>query len=536
MTRAPNERIPGAAAIAAAFVVSAGVVHGSVRADEIPLVFAQPVYDEFPAPFFPTMLRARDLDGDGFADLVVPARDPDGRLFTMRGLGNGRFVPLQELAVESFVDAVELGDLDGDGRDDLVAVWKGDAPRLVLHRGLEGGLFAEAETLADLARDPQGLALADFDGDGDLDAATIAYVSAECEIHFNDGKGGMTRTSRVGLGRFLGGFAYPRMVVAGDLDGDGDADLVANEIGGSRVAVLLNERGPDGGGRFVRATEYRAPMIGDERPGIASLVVADVDGDGDLDAAVPALLLNGAQKVVAFLNDGSGRFTDRVVGDGAPLGYAFALALADFDGDGDLDAATGAALPGLVAVARRTADGAFTFANDALLPFGQLVRDLIAVDVDGDCDLDIVGIDGPARAVFTAINGTPGAGCGGGVAGDSARRTAGTEGIRMSPAPADPGPTNPGPTNPGPTNPGPTNPGPTNPARAPAPAPAPEIGDVDGNGVRDAADFALWLLGRSRAAATGSMAPDASASKPASMPAPPPATATPPREAKEPRR
>jgi hypothetical protein len=472
MTRFPNERHPSAAATAAArllgLATAIAATSGAARADETPLVFAQPVYDEFPAPFFPTTLRARDLDGDGFADLIVPARDPDGRLFTMRGLGNGRFVTLQELAVESFVDAIELGDLDGDGRDDLVAVWKGDAPRLVLHRGLEGGLFAEAETLADLARDPQGLALADFDGDGDLDAATIAYVSADCEIHFNDGKAGMTRVSRVGLGRFLGGFAYPRTVVAADLDGDGDADLVANEIGGSRVAVLRNETGAGGGGRFVRATEYRAPLIGEERPGIASLVVADLDGDGDLDAAVPALLLNGQQKIVGFLNDGTGRFVERVVGDGAPLGYAFSLALADLDGDGDLDAATGAALPGLVAVARRTADGAFTFVNDALLPFGQLVRDLIAVDVDGDCDLDIVGIDGPARAVFTAINGTPGAGCGGGVAGAPPRR--GVAVARPNDGSAQP----------------------------PVAEPAPEVGDLDGNGVRDAADLALWLLGRSR--------------------------------------
>ncbi|MEY3022487.1 MAG: hypothetical protein RIS86_1685 [Planctomycetota bacterium] len=465
-THAPTRR-SAPRAVLAATVLTATACVASALADETPLVFAQPVYESFAAPFFPTTLRARDLDGDGRVDLVVPGRDPDHRLFTMRGLGDGRFVPFQELAVESFVDAVELGDLDGDGREDLVAVWKGDRPRLVLHRGLEGGLFAKAEPVADLARDPQWIALADFDGDGDLDVATTAYISAECEIHFNDGTGAVSRVSRVGLGRFLGGYAYPRMVHAADLDGDGDADLVINEVGGSRVAVLRNETGAAGAGRFVRATEYRAPLIGDERPGISSLVVADVDGDGDLDAVVPALLLNGAQKTVAFINDGTGRFVDRLVGDGAPLGYAFSLALADLDGDGDLDAATGAALPGLVSVARRTSDGVFTFANDSLLPFGQLVRDLIAVDVDGDCDLDIVGVDGPARAVFTCLNLTPGAACDGGVAGER-RATTGRA--------------------------------PRADVVAPEPQPAPDIGDLDGDGVRGASDLAVWLVGRSRPA------------------------------------
>lgn len=444
----------------AALPAWSGAFAARASAQEQPLVFAQPVFDAFEAPYFPAAIVPCDFDLDGNVDLVVPGRDPDGRLFTMRGLGDGRFAIAQTLVAEGFIDFACVADMNGDSREDIVAMWRGDLPRLVVYKALASGAFEPvAEVLSPLARDPQGLAVADFDGDGDVDIAALAYVGAEVEIFANDGKGAVSRVSRVQMGRFLGGLAYPRVVQAGDIDGDGDADLVAVEVGGSRIAVMRNE-----GGRFARAVEYRGPQIGNERPGMSSLVLADIDGDRDLDAVTPALLLEGAQKIVAFVNDGSGGFASRLVGEGPPLGYAFSVLIADFDGDGDADSAAGAALPGLVTVGRRTG-AAFSFTLDGLLPFGQLIRDMRAIDVDGDCDLDIVGVDGPARAVFTCINNTPQAGCGGGVA---AKRAATPQ--REVPAP---------------------------PAREPAP------GDFNADGVRDASDVAVWLSGLSRSAAAG---------------------------------
>lgn len=439
-------------------------------AQETPLSFGPFLWDPMPAPFFPTMFRTADLDGDGFVDLVIAGRDPDDRLITRRGDGTGRFLDAQVLAAPGFIDWLELADLDGDGMRDIVAAWRGDFPRLVMYRAIGGGLFDEAVVLADVeiagvGRDPQSVAPADLDGDGDLDIAVCNYIGQSIDVFTNEGvREGIpvfAKGDRVRLATFLDGVAFPRIVATGDLDGDGDLDLVANEVGGSRVAVVLNE-----GGRFVGAVEYRVPIIGSERPGISGLELADIDGDGDLDAFCPALLLEQAQKVVAFINDGSGRFVDRVVGEGSPLGYAFSAHLADFDGDGDLDAVSGAALPGTIAVTRRTDGGLFAFAVDAIYPFGQLIRHLDAVDVDGDCDLDVVGIDGPARAVFTYINTTPQRDCGG-IASVDAR-----------------------------------------PRRAPVPVPAlsrepvPMV-DINRDGVVDATDIAVWLGQRSQAGGGG---------------------------------
>ena len=403
------------ATLAAAATAALG--SGVAWAQEQPIVFQGNLYDPLPDPFFPTMFQVRDLDGDGFPDLLIAGRDPDDRLMTQRGLGNGRFTPLQTLAALGFTDWLETGDLDGDGRTDIVTAWRGDIPRLVVHRGLGSGLFEEAIVLAGVefggtGRDPQGIALGDYDDDGDLDVAVSNYISQSVDVFTNMGKLVFERTDRVRLATFFGGVAYPRIVASADMDLDGDLDLVVNEMGGGRIAVIRNESS-----RFVRAVEYRVPQIGNERPGVPGMQLIDADGDGDIDVLIPALLLETTQKVVLFVNDGSGRFVERLVGESSPTGYNFSLIGADFDGDGDVDVISGAAIPGTISVGRRTAAGAFTFEIDIAYQFGQLIRHLDAADVDGDCDLDLVGIDGPSRSVFVRRNITPQqSGCGGGLA------------------------------------------------------------------------------------------------------------------------
>jgi FG-GAP-like repeat len=402
------------------FLLTGFLACAPAHGQETPLQFQGNLFDPFPTGFFPTMFRTRDLDGDGFVDLVVAGRDPDHRLVTRRGLGNGRFVDIQILEALGFTDWLELADLDGDGKEDIVTAWRGDAPELICYRGLGGGLFAGATILADVVfegvgRDPQSVAIADFDGDKDLDIAVSNYIGQSIDIFSSGVSAGeftFERTARIRLATYFGGVAYPRIVTAADMDGDGDSDLVVNEMGGGRIAFIRNE-----GGRFVRPRETRVPQIGTERPGIAGQEIVDADGDGDLDVVCPALLLESTQKIVCFVNDGTGAFTARLVGESSALGYVFCTHLADLDSDGDLDAISGAAIPGTIAIGRRTASGPFAFEIDLSYQFGQLVRHLDAVDVDGDCDLDIVGIDGPGQLVFVRRNITPQQGsCGGGFA------------------------------------------------------------------------------------------------------------------------
>jgi hypothetical protein len=155
----------------------------------------------------------------------------------------------------------------------------------------------------------------------------------------------------------------------------------------------------------------------------------DVDLDGDLDVVVGALMLTTQQRVYVFRNQGDATFGPREFMVSSPAGYAWAPALGDLDGDGRKDLALGTALAGFISLNR----------NESASPSGPLVfpwvpvflvnatfnRDVQMVDIDGDCDLDLVGIEIAISSVYTFLNETPQAnGCGGGGVASAPERTA----------------------------------------------------------------------------------------------------------------
>lgn len=115
-------------------------------------------------------------------------------------------------------------------------------------------------------------------------------------------------------------------VALGDVNGDGTCDIYLCSLEGDN-ALFLNR----GDGRFDPDT--RSPAIACRGQDSTGAVLADLDGDGDLD-----LLVNGiGVGTLLFLNDGTGRFEERRDAGFFSRGGATSLALADVDGDGDLD-------------------------------------------------------------------------------------------------------------------------------------------------------------------------------------------------------
>ncbi len=122
---------------------------------------------------------------------------------------------------------------------------------------------------------------------------------------------------------------FTNVVVMGDVDGDGDLDLVFGNFGQNRL--YLN----DGKGKFTDATASRLPKDSDFTWAAA---LGDVDGDGDLDLVFGNIGSIPAELNRLYLNDGKGKFSDatasRLPRDNNDT---FAVALGDVDGDGDLD-------------------------------------------------------------------------------------------------------------------------------------------------------------------------------------------------------
>ena len=353
--------------------------------------FGEPEFYAECTPFhYPTRVRLFDMDGDGVRDLVIPGRDREKKLNWCRLNGDGTPGPMQTVDVDGQTDDVVAADVDGDGQQELVLVIRAYAGRLqIMHRASNGLMVAGA--LIPLDREPRSIVAGDFDGDGRVDFAVSCYGSEHVAIVRNGPGASFAVSQRIRVDAWSGGTPGPQDVQAADLDDDGRADLVVGCIGTRRLDVFFGQPG----GTFRSPVSWVAPDFpGSSKPAVVSFDLGDIDNDGDVDILAPLLSTGAGQPLVVFRNDGHGGFGNAVmVGQGSG-GYHWGALLADLDADGDLDAVSSSALPGNIWVWRNDSTPAgLAFGAPNLLGYSSFARHFLAVNVDGDCDPDLLEAD-----------------------------------------------------------------------------------------------------------------------------------------------
>ncbi len=202
-----------------------------------------------------------------------------------------------------------------------------------------------------------GVAMDDFDGDGDLDIVASSHGFGD-QLRFlvNDGAGKFTdRTSEAGLDGLFGGLN----VTHADYDNDGDVDVFVlrgawlQQDGHVPNSLLRNE----GGGRFVDVTVEAGVF---SRHPTQTAVFADFDNDGWLDLFVGNENGHGHEhRAELYRNTGDGRFTEIAIKAGVDVtGYVKAVTAGDYDNDGWMDLYV-SRLRGRNSLLRNRGDGTF---------------------------------------------------------------------------------------------------------------------------------------------------------------------------------
>ncbi len=306
-----------------------------------------------------------DLDGDGDLDLAV-ARSDKGVVSLVENEGGNFVIPIA-IPVDPNLSIVAKADVDHDGLLDLVVTvdpFGSIQPelRVLLNQGMAdivlGPIVATFTSIPPTA-------VADLNGD--LLSDFLVSGQSALDIYLGTGAGSSTLSQSIPVSS--PGYATPAV---GDLDGDGDADIV---LVGSAFTVLRNNAGT-----YVPTSSTTINFLGP-----TCVRLADVDGDGDTDVLAAVAGTSSQERV--FLNDGTGNFAPFAPG---PMGGEWPeFELADLDGDGDLDLVNTNTFPPTVRIHLNDGQGNFTLTST--IPVRES-RAIEIADLDGDGDQDIVAV------------------------------------------------------------------------------------------------------------------------------------------------
>ena len=274
----------------------------------------------FPSTTGVSSLQASDIDGDGNMDALISFNEAP-RIVWYKNLGDGSFEthPTQITSEIFSTELISPADIDGDGDNDFFVFSSGDNMFSWFENINGDGTQFTSHLISTLDYNIKHLFITDLDNDNDEDIL----------IASDDGNKVVWFSNMDGLGNFgpeitiSNNALSAQYVNAGDLDGDGDLDILSISRGDNKIAWYENI---DGQGNF--STEI---IIATNIFSAQSILSADLNNDGHLD-----ILYTLGTRVAWLANNGDGTFGDQVIIESSIFGLKSAKTL-DVGLDGDLD-------------------------------------------------------------------------------------------------------------------------------------------------------------------------------------------------------
>jgi len=345
---------------------------------------AEKVVVPVPAVKNPSSVYATDLDGDGDSDVLSASRDDgpnserNGKIIWYENGDEKYFIPKRNIITADAYEAnsVYADDLDGDGDKDVISgsEWEPGNEDIVSWYENDGsGDFSSGIGIYDdFSGEVESVYAGDLDGDGDKD---VVSASKQIVWHENDGA---SFNSHNQVNEDIQFFSS---VFSADLDGDGDNDIIAasdhfEET--NRVIWFKNL----GSGSFSSKK-----VISSNVENVQSVYVEDISGDGSNDVISAS---RGNDKIAWYLNTG-GSFSEQKVVDNNAVGTE-SVSTGDFDSDGDADIVA-STINKVKVYENSTSFGSTSFSLWNSANTGS--KSVSTSDLDGDNDQDIVSAVDP---------------------------------------------------------------------------------------------------------------------------------------------
>lgn len=332
-----------------------------------------------------------DMDNDGFVDIISGAFG--GKIVWHKNLeGAGNFGTEQIITSGALaMDDMVLADMDGD--NDMDIVYKTNLDKIAWIENEDGMGSFGPEQLIVQNEYPYSLRVGDIDSDGDIDVVAVHYFNSFQErlVWYEniDGQGTFSTENLIVTDNFgsLG-------IQINDIDDDGDADIIAStwNLSPGKIDLYKNE----GGGNFENAqTLFQFDFLVSDSSKIDNLLITDFNNDGKKDLLITSNN-DGFPNLLSWLEgvDGIDTFNSpSTIYSFNPQTYISSLQNQDLDGDGDQDILLGFANTsnyGNLSYIINT-DGLGNFSNRVFVSETiERTSHVTAADLDNDNDLDAI--------------------------------------------------------------------------------------------------------------------------------------------------